>query len=369
MADVYGDCINETQKTFQERLLEIPAYTMTLSQLQNIYTSLKERNVVFEKTLTTGEKCVEKITNAAKPVVWAATQSALQVAKPVVGEIVDPVGKIDCAASEALAKMQEKIPLVKQTPQEMKDHAKESAMQTANYYLTKAQNSNVVQQATKHLDSMVSFSELILEMWLPSDVRSPEDIQELEIAEADEDKGVIVRAGNLKNRAVRRGKKKLMTYKTVQSTVDNVYYAQQKISSMTEKVHNGTNYVKSKYPESRSAVEGAIHKQISKVYDATMYIPNKAYQITGDWYISIQAMVYAHLKTHLVSGKQDAVTEMMPQATVGTDEVSKTITEKEIKLTGEAKENVAPSLCPPVSTRIRKFETVGNPSVGYTTSF
>ena len=65
---------------------------------------------------------------------------------------------------------------------------------------------------------------------------------------------------------------------------------------MTEKVHNGTNYVKSKYPESRSAVEGAIHKQISKVYDATMYIPNKAYQITGDWYISIQAMVYAHLK-------------------------------------------------------------------------
>ena len=71
----------------------------------------------------------------------------------------------------------------------------------------------------------------------------------------------------------------------------------------------------------------------------------------------------------MVSGKQDAVTEMMPQATVGTDEVSKTVTEKEIKLTGEAKENVAPSLCPPVSTRIRKFETVGNPSVGYTTSF
>ena len=75
-----------------------------------------------------------------------------------------------------------------------------------------------------------------------------------------------------------------------------VHYAQQKISSMTEKVHIGTNYVKSKYPESKSAVEGAIHKQLSRVYDATMYIPNKAYQITGNWYISIQAMVYAHLK-------------------------------------------------------------------------
>ena len=95
MADVYGGCINETQKSFQERLLEIPTYTMTLSQLQSIYTSLKERNVVFEKTLTTGEKCVEKITTAAKPVVWAATQSALQVAKPVVGEIVDPGKEVE----------------------------------------------------------------------------------------------------------------------------------------------------------------------------------------------------------------------------------------------------------------------------------
>ena len=120
----------------------------------------------------------------------------------------------------------------------MKDHAKESAMQTASYYLTKAQNSNVVQQATKHLDSMVSFSELILEMWLPSDVRSPEDIQELEIAEADEDKGVIVRAGNLKNRAVRRGKKKLMTYKTVQSTVDNVSSCSKSIHEIHETLEN-----------------------------------------------------------------------------------------------------------------------------------
>ena len=71
----------------------------------------------------------------------------------------------------------------------------------------------------------------------------------------------------------------------------------------------------------------------------------------------------------MVSGKQDAVTEMTPQATVGGDEDSKTMTEKEIMPTGETKENVVPSLHPPVSTRIRKFETVGNPSVGYTTSF
>ena len=66
---------------------------------------------------------------------------------------------------------------------------------------------------------------------------------------------------------------------------------------------------------------------------------------------------------------QDAITEMPPQATVEMDKTSKIITEKDIMLTGEAKEKVAPSLCPPLSTRIRKFETVGNASVGYTTSF
>ena len=80
----------EHHKTFQERLSDMPAYTMTLSQLQLLYTTLKDRNEVLKNAFNTGEEYVEKITTAAKPVVWAATQSALQVAKPVVGEITDP---------------------------------------------------------------------------------------------------------------------------------------------------------------------------------------------------------------------------------------------------------------------------------------
>ena len=68
----------------------MPAYTMTLSQLGSFYSTLKEKNEVLKNAFTTGEEYVEKITNAAKPVVWAATQTALEVAKPVVGEISDP---------------------------------------------------------------------------------------------------------------------------------------------------------------------------------------------------------------------------------------------------------------------------------------
>lgn len=95
MADVaqktYEECENkEQQKSFQERLSDMPAYTMTLSQLGSFYSTLKEKNEVLKNAFTTGEEYVEKITNAAKPVVWAATQTALEVAKPVVGEISDP---------------------------------------------------------------------------------------------------------------------------------------------------------------------------------------------------------------------------------------------------------------------------------------
>lgn len=87
----YGECENkEQQKSFQERLSDMPAYTMTLSQLSSFYSTLKERNEVLKNAFTAGEQYVEKITTAAKPVVWAATQSALEVAKPVVGEINDP---------------------------------------------------------------------------------------------------------------------------------------------------------------------------------------------------------------------------------------------------------------------------------------
>lgn len=77
-------------KSFQERLSDIPIYSMTLSQLSSIYTSLKDRNEVLNQAFTTGEKYFSQVGEAAKPVVISATETALKVAQPVVGKIEDP---------------------------------------------------------------------------------------------------------------------------------------------------------------------------------------------------------------------------------------------------------------------------------------
>ena len=77
-------------KTFQERLNDMPTYTMGLSQLQTMYTSLKDTNEVLKTALNTGEICMNQCVSLAKPVVWAATTSTLTLAKPIVGKVNDP---------------------------------------------------------------------------------------------------------------------------------------------------------------------------------------------------------------------------------------------------------------------------------------
>ena len=77
-------------KSFQERLNDIPMYTMTLNQLCSLYTSIKDRNVVLKKAFNTGEYYAKTIAESAKPVVASATTSALAAARPVIGEVKDP---------------------------------------------------------------------------------------------------------------------------------------------------------------------------------------------------------------------------------------------------------------------------------------
>ena len=87
-----GNCNGGAQedKTFQERLNEIPLYTMTLNQLCSVYSSLKERNEVLHKAFSVGEYYAKTIADTAKPVVASATTTALAAAKPVIGEVEDP---------------------------------------------------------------------------------------------------------------------------------------------------------------------------------------------------------------------------------------------------------------------------------------
>lgn len=80
----------QEDKTFQERLNEIPLYTMTLNQLCSVYSSLKERNEVLHKAFSVGEYYAKTIAETAKPVVASATTTALAAAKPVIGEVDDP---------------------------------------------------------------------------------------------------------------------------------------------------------------------------------------------------------------------------------------------------------------------------------------
>ena len=82
--------------------------------------------------------------------------------------------------------------------------------------------SRVAEALTKQADTAVSFSELMVEICLPTQGSDPEDVMELERAEEDEDKGILVRATNLKDRAKRRGRRQLLTYRAVQGTVDMV---------------------------------------------------------------------------------------------------------------------------------------------------
>ena len=63
---------------------------MTLSQLQSWYSSIKDRNEILKNAFNTGEQYANRLAAVAKPVVIAATTTALKVAKPVVGEISDP---------------------------------------------------------------------------------------------------------------------------------------------------------------------------------------------------------------------------------------------------------------------------------------
>jgi len=260
--------------------------------------------------------------------VISATETALKVAQPVVGKIEDPVGKIDQCASEALAKVQEKLPIVNQTPSEIANSAKTTAHDTASYYYNKITGSNIGQQTTKHLDNAVSFSELMVEICFPTDGTNPDDLQELEKAEEDEDKGLVVRAANLKNRAVRRGTRKMMTYTPVKSTIDNVQYAQEQIHEMTEKILKGTNYVATKTMEVKDLVkdnyptiktlatetltEGTqyVEKNWDQIYSTTMYIPKKAIQVTGSVYINAQEIVFAYTKAHSLTEIPHAVVEM-----------------------------------------------------------
>ena len=91
---------------------------------------------------------------------------------------------------------------------------------TATEYYKKVQNSSVAQMVITQAEHLVSFSEIVTEIVLPTDGNCKEDMEDLEAHE--EIKGAVNRTKRVTRRMVRRGKKKLMKYKSVKLSVDAV---------------------------------------------------------------------------------------------------------------------------------------------------
>jgi len=365
---------DEGPKTFKDRLEDIPSYNIAVSNLSSWYNYVKGSGGYLASAINTGEDVAAKVAEAAKPVAMVATDMACKVAKPVVGEVTG--AKIDGCAAELLAKVQEKIPVVRQDPREyvesVKTNAldkvesvKSSAKDTANYYMDKVQNMAVTQKAVQQLDNAVAMGDLIVELVLPTDTSCEEDILELEKEEEDEDGGVLAHAHNVKRKAVRRGKRKLMSYKHVQSSVDMVQYAQNQISETTNKLLKGSSYVASTEstntasptpatPSSTApptqipsqppnAANGAATDEHTlaaelaaagweTVHKTSMYIPEKALEVTGEVYVSAQEMVFQYSNVKKMTEIPSAVSSTVESYynSVRDNQVVKELTDKAV---------------------------------------
>lgn len=357
---------DDAPKTFKDRLEDMPSYNIALDSLNSLYNCAKGSGGYIASALNTGEDVATKVAEVAKPVVAVATDMACKVAKPVVGELSG--AKIDECAAELLAKVQEKLPVVRKDPLEFVDSVKttaldkvesvkSSAKDTANYYMDKVQNMTITQTAVQQLDKVVTMGDLIVELVLPTDTSCVEDIVELEKEEEDEDGGVLLHAQNVQRKAVRRGRRKLMSYKYVQTSLDMVQYAQKQIYETTNKLVKGSSYtastessltttpslppatpstttlsIPSFTPSSASlstpstsnpailtstraedVEEHTLAAELAAagwetVHKTSMYIPEKALEVTGEVYVSAQEMIFSYSNVKKMTDIPTAVT-------------------------------------------------------------
>jgi len=256
-------------KTFMNRLEDMPAYTMALSQLQFLYTTLKEKNEFLQNVLNTGEQVAGRFVSVAMPVVLVATDIAFKAARPVIGEVNNPVAAIDGFASEMLAKVQEKVPQVKKNPTEFVEKIKSSAKGHAYYYMDKVQDLTVVRVTTKQIDNAIAFTDLMVELCFPTRSTCSEDMKELERIEQDENKGVLVRAMNVQAKAYRRGRRKLIEFTKGQTAVEMVTSMRKTITDMP---HTAMKTAESYY--SNGIVDDVKNKAVLFVYAPVQVVMN-----------------------------------------------------------------------------------------------
>lgn len=93
---------------------------------------------------------------------------------------------------------------------------------TASTYYNRVQNTTVVKMVISSTNEVVSLSEVLSELALPTDGTCPEDVKELVTMAEDQTKGPLTRIRHLREKITRRGTKKLLSYRPVKFTVDTV---------------------------------------------------------------------------------------------------------------------------------------------------
>jgi hypothetical protein len=88
-----NDMESPESKSFSHRLYELPMVVAAIEQLGLLYGTVKERNAVTKMACNAGESTLSVVTAASKPFIQTATNTALTLAKPVVGKVEDP-GKL-----------------------------------------------------------------------------------------------------------------------------------------------------------------------------------------------------------------------------------------------------------------------------------
>lgn len=284
-------------KSFTTRFWELPVAMAAVGQLTELYNAVKERNSVTRLACNAGESTIQMANAATKPIIEAA--SSYSISKPIVGTVECAAATIDRVASETLAKVEEKCPIITKTPTEIKT----TVSDTASEYYNKVQNSSVVKMMVATTDGMLNITEGFADIALPTDGNDYEDIKEVEAAIEDATKGAIVRVHNLKKRVMRRGRRQLkhyhnrgkttlMSYRPIKFSVDTVNCVQEQVSSLIGKTSDASK----------------------KVYSASMYIPNMALALTGDVIVSAKELVFALTEAHSVTDMPAAVASVMMKA-------------------------------------------------------
>ncbi|XP_031553490.1 uncharacterized protein LOC116290565 [Actinia tenebrosa] len=279
-------------KSFSSRLYELPVVVAAIEQLGQLYGTVKERNSVTKMACNAGESTLSVVTSVSKPIIEKATNTAFTLATPVVGKVEDPVGTIDHVASETLSKVEEKFPIITKSPTEIAEITKSAVTSRAYGYYENVQNLGITKIAVERANDLVSFTELVAEIALPTDGTCKEDMDELAEADNDRDQGLVVRAKHLGSRVTRRGKRKLLTYKPVKATADVLACANERLHGVAD----------------MSADAG------KKVYDAYMYIPNTAVKISGEVIVSAKEFVFAFSNAHDVKDLPAAILNLSKKA-------------------------------------------------------